>query len=51
MQDAELEKLHALMESVGEEEQPEEDVSAAEWLRSKVCHPSEPWNGSSIGLE
>lgn len=36
LQDAELEKLHEIMENVGEEEQPDVDISAADWLRSKV---------------
>lgn len=31
-----MEKLHEIMESVGEEEQPDVDISAADWLRSKV---------------
>ena len=32
-QDAELERLHELFASVGTLQQPEQDISAAQWLR------------------
>ena len=34
-QDAELERLHELFGSVGSLQQPEQDISAAQWLRQQ----------------
>lgn len=33
MQDPDLKRVHELFASVGEEQHPEPDISAAEWLR------------------